>query len=85
MSLDWSINDTEKGVWLKSCKSQRYQRETKSHEPIFLLIMMLHLFLHGAVYVLINLLIRDLQILYGTEKAVKTLPDRNKHHNMKTF
>jgi len=35
--------------------------------------------------VLINLLIRDLRILDGIEKATTTLPDRQKDKNMRTY
>ena len=98
MTLDWSINDTQKGartiaeISQNSKQSKRSQKRYNCcHEPIFpfipidhVIIDTLHLFLRGAD-VLINLLIRDLQILDGIEKSTKILPDREKHHNMKKY
>ena len=87
----------ELGLLLKSHKSQSCQRETKAgiivamYQLIFsfipidcVIIDMFHLFQRGAD-VLINLLIRDLRILDGIEKAVKTLPDREKHKNRRQY
>ena len=48
------------------------------------IIDILHLFLRVAD-VLINLLIRDLRILDGIEKATTILPDRQKDKNMRTY
>lgn len=98
MTLEWSISDTKKGARTTAEISEKSKLSRRSklrynccHEPIFsfipldrVIIDTLHLFLRGAD-VLINLLIRDLQILDGLEKAGKTLPDREKHHNMRNY
>ena len=98
MSLQWSINDVDKGartikeITNKAKLSKRSKvRYNCCEEPIFcfipidhVIIDTLHLFLQISD-VLINLLIRDLRILDGIEKSTTTLPDKAKNKNMKAY
>ena len=98
MSLQWSINDVDKGartikeITNKAKLSKRSKvRYNCCEEPIFsfipidhVIIDTLHLFLRISD-VLINLLIRDLRILDGIEKSTTTLPDKAKNKNMKAY
>ena len=98
MDLQWSINDVKKGARTIEEISKKAKLPKKSlnrynccREPIFpfipidrVIIDTLHLFLRVSD-VLINLLIRDLRILDGIEKATSKLPDKAKDKNMKTY
>ena len=98
MHLKWSISDVQKGARTIEEISQKAKLPKSSpdkygccREPIFpfipidrVIIDTLHLFLRVSD-LLLNLLIRDLQILDGIKKGTSKLPDKTKHKNMKAY
>ena len=98
IDLQWSISDLNKGARIVEQISEKAKlpkksnlRFTSSEAPIFSFIPMqrvvidhLHFFLRISD-VLINLLIRDLQVVDGIQKATSTLPNKAKGKYMVAY
>ena len=95
MSLAWSITDPAKGARTVEITKLSLERETKRFNccraPLFSFIPMhrvvidsLHLFLR-ITDVLINLLIRDLRIVDGIEKATGIDLEKTNATNVKAY
>ena len=98
MTLQWSLTDPMKGARSVKEITEKAQLPKKSkvrfnccQKPIFSFIPMehvtidnLHLFLRISD-VLINLLIRDIRVIDGIEKATGKLPDNSKGKNLLAY
>ena len=92
MTLQWSLSDSSKGArtMQEISENTKFPKKSKlcfncSETPIFSFIPLqhviidhLHLFIRISD-VLINLLIRDLQVVDGINKATSTLPEKGKY------